>query len=145
MEVIGLVVGIIGTAIAIYQAAIINESKKRKNELQYLFAGINAAANQKQQAWQNQISLLSTPSTPEEWTVAQLCVRARDDAMELANLTSALEGTIDPDNSAIVAMMDKYKNIVVKNKEMAAVTDLPGANTGTNKSSQGMQETCAPA
>jgi len=84
-------------------------------------------------------------SPPGAWTVEQLCVRARDDAMELANLTSALEGTIDPDNSAIVAMMDKYKNIVVKNKEMAAVTDLPGANTGTNKSSQGMQETCAPA
>ena len=49
MEIIGLGVGVIGTAIAI-QAAIINESKKRKNELQYLFAGINAAANQKQQA-----------------------------------------------------------------------------------------------
>ena len=46
MDIIGLAVGIIGTAIAIYQAAIINESKRRKNELQYLFAGINAAANQ---------------------------------------------------------------------------------------------------
>lgn len=139
MEVIGLVVGVIGTSIAIYQAAIINESKKRKNELQYLFAGINAAANQKQQAWQNQISLLSTPSTQEEWKVAQLCVRARDDAMELANLTSALEGTIDPDNSAIVAMMDKYKDIVEKNKEMARSSDLPGASESTNKSRQGTQ------
>lgn len=38
--------------------------------------------------------------------------------MEIANLTSALEGTIDPDNSAIVSMMDKYKKIVDKNNQM---------------------------
>lgn len=136
MEIIGLAVGIIGTAIAIYQAAIINESKKRKNELQYLFAGINAAANQKQQAWQNQISLLPKPTTPEEWEIARLYVRARDDAMEIANLTSALEGTIDPDNSAIVSMMDKYKKIVDKNNQMMPGPGIEQPQESTNKANQ---------
>jgi hypothetical protein len=136
MEIIGLVVGVIGTAIAIYQAAIINESKKRKNELQYLFAGINAAANQKQQAWQNQIAIMPKPSSPEDWRLAQAYVRARDDATEIANLTSALEGTIDPDNSAIVNMMDKYKKIVDKNKLMSLETGFENKESSTNKQSQ---------
>lgn len=65
-EIISFVVGVIGTGIAIYQTAVINESKKRKNELQYLLAGINAAAVQKQQAWQNQISLLQAPNSPRK-------------------------------------------------------------------------------
>lgn len=135
-EALGLIVGIIGTAIAIYQAAIINESKKRKNELQYLFAGINAAAVQKQQAWQNQIALLPKPSTPEEWAVAHSYIRARDDMAEIANLTSALEGTIDPDNSAIVSMMDKYKTIVDKNNLMSPPTSFESAAKSASKSSQ---------
>ncbi|MGO2183054.1 MAG: hypothetical protein ACTH36_12180 [Pseudoalteromonas nigrifaciens] len=135
-EAIGLIVGIIGTAIAIYQAAIINESKKRKNELQYLFAGINAAAVQKQQAWQNQIALLPKPSTPEEWAIAHAYIRARDDVAEIANLTSALEGTIDPDNSAIVAMMDKYKTIVDKNNLMNPPTGFEAAAKSANNSMQ---------
>lgn len=135
-EIISFVVGVIGTGTAIYQTAVINESKKRKNELQYLLAGINTVAVQKQQAWQNQISLLPKPNTPEDWRIAQLCVRARDDAMELGNLTSALEGTIDPDNSAIVTMMDKYKKIVAKNNELTRVAGNEGLGDSTNKSSQ---------
>lgn len=135
-EALGLFVGVIGTAIAIYQAAIINESKKRKNELQYLFAGINAAAVQKQKAWQNQISLLPKPSTPDEWAVAHAYIRARDDMAEIANLTSALEGTIDPDNSAIVAMMDKYKAIVDKNNLMNPPTGFESVAKSAHKSSQ---------
>ncbi len=132
-EVLGLIVGIIGTAIAIYQAAIINESKKRKNELQYLFAGINAAAAQKQKAWQNQIALMPKPSTSEEWAIAHSHIRARDDMAEIANLTSALEGTIDPDNSAIVAMMDKYKTIVDKSNLMNPPTNFKTDAKSTNK------------
>ena len=38
--------------------------------------------------------------------------------MEIAALSSALEGTIDTSNSAILAMMDKYKSITDKNNEM---------------------------
>ena len=119
---------------SIYQAAIINESKKRKNELQYLFAGINAAAVQKQQAWQNQIALLPKPTTPEEWAVARICIRARDDVAELANLTSSLEGTIDPNNYAIVAMMDKYKKIVDKSKLMNPPTGFESVVNCANDS-----------
>jgi hypothetical protein len=135
-EIISLLVGIIGTATAIYQTAIINESRKRKNELQYLFAGINAAAVQKQQTWQNQIALLPPPSTLEESRVAHAYIRARDDVAEIANLTSALEGTIDPDNSAIVAMMDKYKAIVDKNNLMNPPTGFEEAARGVSHSKQ---------
>jgi len=59
-------------------------------------------------------------------------VRARDDAMEIANLTSALEGTIDPDNSAIVNMMDKYKKIVDKNNQMIPETGFDQQPDVTN-------------
>lgn len=124
-ETIGLMAGIIGTGIAIYQWAVINESKKRKNELQYILAGINASAIQKQAAWQNQITLLQPPKTPEEWRIAQISVRARDDIAEIANLTSALEGAIDTENSAIVSMMDKHKKIVEKGKELRESADIP--------------------
>lgn len=110
--------------------------KREKNELQYLFAGINAAAVQKQQAWQNQIALLPKPSTPEEWAIAHAYIRARDDVAEIANLTSALEGTIDPDNSAIVAMMDKYKTIVDKNNLMNPPTGFEAAAKSANNSMQ---------
>ena len=123
-EILGLLFGVVGTGIAIYQTAVINEGKKRKHELQYLLAGINAAANQKQIAWQNQISLLN-PNTPEEYEAAQVYVRARDDVMEIATLSSALEGTIDTGNSAIVAMMDKYKTITDKNNEMMSNQPSP--------------------
>src|SRR5690554_2872300 len=125
VEALGLIGGLIGTGIAIYQWAVINESKKRKNELQYILAGINASAIQKQTAWQNQIALLQPPKTPEEWKIAQLCVRARDDVTEMANLTSALEGTIDTENSAIVSMMDKHKKIVEKGKELRESAGIP--------------------
>lgn len=112
------IIGIIGTCIAIYQWAVINEGKKRKNELQFLLAGINSLAVQKQLAWQNQISLLSKPSSPEEWEIARLHVRAKDEAAEIAGLTVALEGAIDTDNSAIAAMMDRYTDITEKNNKL---------------------------
>lgn len=117
-EALSLMTGIIGTGIAIYQWAVINEGKKRKNELQYLLAGINSSAVQKQQAWQNQLSLIQKPTTPKELEIVQIYVRARDDLADLGALTSSLEGTIDTDNSAIVSMMDKYTKIVEKNKTL---------------------------
>ncbi len=52
--------------------------------------------------------------------------------MEIANLTSALEGTIDPDNSAIVNMMDKYKKIVDKNNQMIPETGFDQQPDVTN-------------
>lgn len=119
-ETISLAVGIIGTGVAIYQWAVLNEGKKRKRELQYIIAGINSAALQKQQAWQNQISLISKPKTPAEWETVRLYVRAKDDFAEIASLTVALEGTIDVEGSAISDMMDKYLANVKKNNELQA-------------------------
>lgn len=115
---IGTLVGIIGTGIAIYQWAVINEGKKRKSELQYILAGINNAAIQKQLAWQNQINTLPKLESPQDWETGRLYLRARDDFSEIASLTIALEGTIDIDNSAISAMMDKSIDIVKKNNQL---------------------------
>ena len=44
LSVLSLIVGIIGTATAVYQTAVINENKKTKGELQFLLAGINSSA-----------------------------------------------------------------------------------------------------
>ena len=105
---------------AIYQWAVLNESKKRKREFQYIIAGINSAALQKQQAWQNQTALISKPETPAEWETVRLYVRAKDDFAEIASLTVALEGTIDVEGSAISDMMDRYLANVKKNNELQA-------------------------
>lgn len=117
-EALALGVGIIGTAVAIYQAAVIREGSKRKNELQYLLASVNNIAIQKQLSWQTQISLLSPPETPDEWKVARLYCRARDEFSEIAGLTVALEGAIDTEKSAIADMMQKSIDIVRKNNAL---------------------------
>ena len=44
-EVLGLLFAVVGTTIAVYQTAVINQGKKRKHELQYLLASINTAVN----------------------------------------------------------------------------------------------------
>lgn len=115
---VGTLVGLISAGIAIYQWAVINEAKKRKSELQYILAGINNAALQKQQAWQNQIATLKKIESAQDWEMVRLYVRAKDDFSEIASLTIALEGTIDVDHSAIKAMMGKSIEIVKKNNEL---------------------------
>ncbi|MGI2172155.1 hypothetical protein ACROAE_18500 [Shewanella sp. MF05960] len=120
LSLISLLVGVIGTGIAIYQTAVLNESKKRKGELQYLLAGINSSALQKQQLWQNQISLIQHPLSETDIEIAKVSIRARDDFTDIANLTVALEGAIDPDSSAITSMMDKYIETVRKNNILQA-------------------------
>lgn len=118
VSLISLLVGIIGTGIAIYQAAVIREGKKRRSELQYILAGINNVALQKQQAWQNQISTLPQLESHQDMEMFRLYVRVKDDFAEMASLTIALEGTIDVDHSAISSMMDKSIEIVKKNNQL---------------------------
>jgi len=104
---ISLLVGIIGTGIAIYQWAVLNESKKRKKEIQFLLAGVSNISLAKQQAWINQISLLNSPQDPEQLAHARSCFRARDDLGEIQSLVAALEGSIDSDSSATTAILQK--------------------------------------
>lgn len=106
-ETLSLLVGIVGTGIAIYQWGVLNEAKKRRQELQYLLAGVSHAAMSKAQAWINQISLIPPPASHEDLAFLRIHGRARDDLMEIHNLVSALEGTIDPDSSAITAILQK--------------------------------------
>ena len=119
-EIISLSVGIIGTAIAIYQFAVIKENKKRKNEIQHILAGINHAALQKQMSWQNQISTLPKLETDQEWEFGRALLRARDDFQEIGGLTQALEGTIDTENSAIKKLMEQGIEITKLNNELQA-------------------------
>lgn len=110
IEIAGIIFGLlgsIGSCIAIYQKGVMNESKKRKSELQYILAAINSLANQKQQFWQNQINLLSQPETPEQWEIARLHMRAKDSFAEIASQAMAMEGIIDADESAIDKMGEK--------------------------------------
>ena len=53
LGVVGLLVGTIGTGIVIYQTAVINESRKRRAEFQFLLAGISNLALSKSQSWIN--------------------------------------------------------------------------------------------
>lgn len=117
---ISLLVGIIGTVIAVYQAALISASNKRASELQYILAGINNSALQKQQAWQNQISTLQNFETSQDWEMGRLYVRAKDDFAEIASLAIALEGAIDVNHSAISDMMEKSIKIVEQNNRLQA-------------------------
>lgn len=117
-SVISLCVGIIGTAIAIYQTAVINESKKRHRELQFLLAGISNIALAKHQSWINQGNWLPEPVGDHEKQLYRIHARARDDFAEIANTVSALEGTIDSESSAITAMLEKGIKQVQLNNEL---------------------------
>ncbi len=115
---ISLFVGVIGTAISIYQYALINESKTRSRELQFLLAAINSSAIQKQQAWANQIQLLGNVDTEEKMLIAKIHIRAKDDFADIAQLTVALEGAISVDSSAINSMMDRALQYCKKNNDL---------------------------
>jgi hypothetical protein len=100
-------VGVIGTSIAIYQWAVLNESKKRRSELQFLLAGIHQLCLAKQLEWNNQISSLSKPQDQKDMEIFRIHERARDNASQIGSIITALENVIDTDNSAIQDMLKK--------------------------------------
>jgi hypothetical protein len=114
----GTLIGIIGTGIAIYQWAVLNETNKRKSELQYILAGINNAALQKQVSWQNQMNTLHKFESAQDWEMGRVYLKAKDDMGEIASLAIALEGAINIEESAIGKMMDKSIEMVRKNNEL---------------------------
>ncbi len=114
----GTLVGIISTGIAIYQSAVLNETNKRKSELQYILAGINNSALQKQVSWQNQMNTLHNLESAQDWEMLRVYLKAKDDMAEIASLAIALEGAINTENSAIGKMMDKSIEMVRKNNEL---------------------------
>jgi hypothetical protein len=107
MQVIVSIVAVMGTAIAIYQWAVLNESKKRRHELQFLLAGIHQMALSKQLEWNNQMRFLPPPSSNQESEVLRIHARARDNVMEIASAITALENVIDTGSSAISSMLEK--------------------------------------
>lgn len=117
LAIVGIIGTFIGTGISIYQYAVIKEGKKRKREFQHLLAGINSSASMKQLSWQNQLNQFPPPKTEEDMSLFRLHMKARDDFTDIANLTVALEGTIDTEGSAIDAMMEKNLKKVKMFKE----------------------------
>lgn len=112
------VVGVIGTAIAIYQWGVLNESKKRRSELQFLLAGIHQLALSKQIEWNNQMNLLPKPQNEKDMEVIRSHARARDNLMEIGSTITALENVIDTDTSAIQAMLEKTIEQAKLNNEL---------------------------
>lgn len=111
------IIGVFGTGIAIYQWAILNESKKRRRELQFLFAGIHQFTLSKQMEWNNQISLLPNPQDDKDIEVRKVHIRARDNLMAIGNAITALESVIDTDSSAISAILEKtIKQVELNNR-----------------------------
>ena len=106
-DAISLMVGVIGTAIAIYQCASLNANKEKLSEVQFLLAGINNSAVMKQIAWKNQLQFHGNPTDEKDKEIFRIHKRACDDFAEVANLVSALEGAITPHSSAINAVMEK--------------------------------------
>ena len=105
--VVGTLFGILGTGISIYQWAVINENKKRRQEIQFVLAGVGNLALSKVQAWNNQLSLLPRPKEETELEIFRVHSHARDDLAEIHSLASALEGTIDSECSATSALLKK--------------------------------------
>jgi hypothetical protein len=122
MDILSLLVGILSTCIAVYQAAIIKANKKRNTEIQFILAGINNAAIQKQISWANQISLLKKPNNEEDWFSVRTHINARDGFSEISQLVTALEGTIDIDSSAISKMYDRSIDVAKKNNELQSMS-----------------------
>lgn len=100
-------ISVVGTGIAIYQYAVLNESKKRHHELQFLFAGIHQLTMAKRMEWDNQISLLPPTQNDKDMEIVRVHVRARDNLVEIGSAITALESVINTDSSAISAMLEK--------------------------------------
>lgn len=112
------IVGVIGTSIAIYQWAVLNESKKRSTELQFLLAGIHQLALSKQLEWNNQMSLLPKPQNEKDMEIIRIHARARDNLMEIGSTITALENVISTDTSAIQKMLEKTISGAKLNNEL---------------------------
>ena len=124
--VVGLVLGVFGTGIAIYQTAVINESKKRREKLQFLLAGISNLALSKSQSWINQINLIQEAEGAPIISVARVYVRARDDFSEIHNIASALEKSIDSKGSAVTSLLEEtLKQSELNNKIQAEALKNP--------------------
>lgn len=96
-----------GTFVSIYQWAVLNESKKRRHELQFLLAGIHQLALSKQMEWNNQMNFLPQRQSDNDLEILRIHARARDNLMEIGSAITALESVIDTDSSAISAMLEK--------------------------------------
>jgi len=127
------IVGALGTIAAIYQLGVLNETKKRKRELQYILASLNSGALQKQMAWQNQISALKDPATEEEWEIVKIHMRARDSFAELAQQVLAMEGIIDTEYSAIDRVAERGRKAIEKMEEIRKATKESKERNETDK------------
>ncbi len=107
VQIILSLVSAISTLLAIYQWAVLNESKKRRSELQFLLAGIHQLGLSKQMEWNNQMSFLPPAQSEKDLEILRVHARARDNFAEIGSAITALENVIDTGSSAISAMLEK--------------------------------------
>ena len=131
--IVGLVVGVAGICFAVYQTAVINETKKQRVRLQYLLAGVSNLALSKVQAWINQYSLIAQADASSQLDVERVVVRAKDDFTEVHNLAAALEKSIDSDESAITNLLEEtLKQSQLNNKIQADALKNPSVKPSSN-------------
>jgi hypothetical protein len=131
MELVVTISGIIGIFVSVYQAAQLSASKERLKEVQYVLAALNSAAISKQGAWQNQLRFYSNPESEKDKEIFRAHARARDDFADLAQLASALEGTISSSSSAMTDSMEKaIKQQKLNNELQAEGLKNPTLNQG---------------
>lgn len=104
MDIFYGILGALGTFIAVYQAAVLRESRKRKEELQYLLISIGQVAILKHQAWEDLIELLDDGDTRE---VRKSYMKASNDMKEINSMASTLESVIDSQGSAASKMQER--------------------------------------
>jgi len=104
MDIFYGLLGALGTFIAVYQAAVLRESRKRKEELQYLLISIGQVAIHKQQAWDKLIEMLEDTDTRE---VRKSYMKAANDMKEIHSMASTLESVIDSQRSASSSMQER--------------------------------------
>ena len=111
-------IGVIGTAVAIYQTAVLRATNQHRAELQYLLAGVHQLALSKQMSWNNQLGSLPPLKDEKDLAVFRIHMQARDNLMEISSTISALEGTISTKSSAIKSMMEKTLEQVRLNNKL---------------------------
>jgi len=102
--VVGTLFGVVGTSVSIYQFAASRASSKRQRELQFVLASINSIALQKQVSFELQYDVYKDLYRGEhlDLDVVRTMAMAKSAFSELAQMTVALEGTIDVKESAIL-------------------------------------------
>ena len=108
IDIITTISAVLGTGAAIWQTAIVRETDKRKNEIQYLLAGIGKLSGMKMMKWKQQIQLLEKNDTKyDRQEILNIYYFFRDEINEISVLATALEGAVASGTTATEQIEEK--------------------------------------